>query len=393
MHIAKVDVYVLKLDPVDPSATYLGRRNDGSQPHADEGYTVRVPWRSLYSARYETVLVKLTASSGEIGWGEALAPVGPEVLAEAITTLIAPQVLGLDPRRLRPNWSALRNLMRERGHLVGHQADALAAVDIALWDLAGHISGLSVATLLGGAFTDDVPVYISGLPVTTNPERAELAKSWVAEGAGAVKLHIGFGVAEDLEIYDAVAAAAPSLRIAVDAHWAYGRGEALQLGRALDERHALFLEAPLAPEDLRGHAHLQGQLSTPVAIGETLRNRYEFSQWIAAGAVQVVQPDIGRTGITEGMLIADLASTNHLVVAPHHSIGLGISFAAGLHVAASSEALLMFEYQPSTLKMASAILTEPLQRAAGQVPLTVGPGLGIHVDEEFVAAHAVHWAH
>ena len=390
MQIVNVDVHVLKLEASVPEAVYLGQRPDGTQPEANEGYRVRKPWRSLYSARFETVLVKITNSDGAVGWGEALAPVGPGILAETIRSLIAPQLIGRDPRFIRPLWSELRGLMRERGHLVGHQADALAAVDIALWDLVGHIHGLSVSTMIGGAFHQEVPVYISGLPVPTNNERAKLAKDWFEKGAGAVKLHVGFGVQEDLAIFDAVAAAAPGLGIAVDAHWVYSRSDALKLGRELDERGALFLEAPLAPEDVAGHVALQSHLSTPVAVGETLRNRYEFSQWVNAGALQILQPDIGRTGITEGMLISDLATTNHLLVAPHHSVGLGISFAAGMHVAAASESLLLFEYQPSTLEMASKILTEPMTTPPDLVPLPSGPGLGITVDEDFVNAYSIH---
>lgn len=223
----------------------------------------------------------------------------------------------------------------------------------------------------------------------TDAERAALAAQWVERGATAVKLHLGHGVAADLATYDTVAAAAPGLRIAVDAHWAYRRGEAVGLGRALDERDALFLEAPLAPEDVAGHTELQSFLATSVAVGETLRTRYEFGQWLDARAASLAQPDIGRTGITEGMAIAELAAARHLPVAPHHSVGLGLSLAAGLHVAAAAENLALFEYQPNTLRTATHILQHPLDLSPHAIPLPDGPGLGVLVDEEFVRAHAV----
>lgn len=157
MRISAVQTFVLKLLPEHADDVYLGMRRDGSRLAADAGYVVREPWRSLYSARYETVLVRLETACGQVGWGEALAPVGPEVVATAIDTLLAPQLLGADPRRVRPTSYALRELMRERGHLVGHQADALAAVDIALWDLAARAHDTPVATLLGGAYRDVMP--------------------------------------------------------------------------------------------------------------------------------------------------------------------------------------------------------------------------------------------
>lgn len=386
MRVVEVSTFVLRLSTDD---AYLGALTDGRRLRDEDGYVVRAPWRSLYSARYETVLVRLTTDDGLTGWGEALAPVGPEVVATAIDRLLAPQLLGRDPRRVRPAWSALRDLMRERGHLVGHQADALAAVDIALWDLAGHAHGASVANLLGGAFRTEIPTYVSGLPKPTDAERAELAARWAADGARAIKLHLGLGVEADLATFDAVHAAAPDVRIAIDAHWAYSKPEALRLGQALDARNALFYEAPVAPEDVRGHAALAERLVTPVAAGEAMRNRYEFLAWLEAGALGVAQPDIARTGITEAMVVAELAAAHHTPVAPHHSVGLGVSLVAGMHVAAAAEQLLYLEYQPAPFALAQQVLRTRLDVEPALMRLPTGPGLGVEVDEDFVTQQAV----
>nr|WP_238363306.1 mandelate racemase/muconate lactonizing enzyme family protein [Actinopolymorpha pittospori] len=367
----------------------MGPLTNGQQLRDEDGYVVRAPWRSLYSARNETVLVRLRTDDGSVGWGEALAPVGPEVVATAIDQLLAPQLLGRDPRRVRPAWSELRDLMRERGHLVGHQADALAAVDIALWDLAGKVHQAPLADLLGGAFRTAVPTYVSGLPKPTDTERAELAERWAKDGATAMKLHLGQGVEADLATFDAVAAAAPAARIAVDAHWAYSKPEALRLGQGLDARGALFLEAPVAPEDVRGHADLAARLVTPVAVGESLRNRYEFLAWMSEGALGLVQPDVARTGVTEAMVIAELAAAHHLPVAPHHSVGLGIAIAAGIHLAAAVDNLLALEYQPTPFSVAQRILRTPLRADASVLHLPNGHGLGVDVDEDFVVRNAV----
>ncbi|MEV1145877.1 mandelate racemase/muconate lactonizing enzyme family protein [Micromonospora sp. NPDC049799] len=374
MKIERVQTWVLKLRP--PEA-YLGQRPD---PGGDDGYYLRPPWRSLYSDRFETMLVRITADDGRYGWGEALAPVGPEIPRAVVDRLLAPVLVGTDPRRVRPLWSRLTGLMRERGHLVGHQADALAAVDTALWDLAGKAHGAPVHALLGGAFRDRVPTYVSGLPRSTDSDRAALAARWVGQGVRAVKLHLGRGVDVDLATYDAVAAVHPELTVAVDAHWAYDLADALRLGRALDERRAWFLEAPLVPEDVEGHRELAGALTTPVAVGEALRNRYEFRSWLAARAVDLCQPDVARTGITEAMAIAELAAAHHVPVAPHHSVGLGVAVAAGLHVAAAVEAMPAFEYQPATMAVADTILTAPLAGGPVSFALPDAPGLGVDVD-------------
>ncbi|MEU0485730.1 mandelate racemase/muconate lactonizing enzyme family protein, partial [Streptosporangium sp. NPDC006013] len=249
----------------------------------DGGYFLRPPWRSLYSGRFETLLVSVTCDDGTVGWGEALAPVAPEVPAAIVERLLAPVLVGEDPTRIRPLWDRLTGLMRERGHLVGHQADALAAVDIALWDLTGRLTGRSVAELIGGAFRETVPVYVSGLPRPTDGERAELAREWAARGATTVKLHLGHGVAEDLATVDAVATS--GLKVAVDAHWVYDVPQAVRLARGLAERGALFLEAPLAPEDVEGHRELARRAELPIAVGESLRNRYEFAHWLGRRAL------------------------------------------------------------------------------------------------------------
>jgi D-galactarolactone cycloisomerase len=371
--IARVETWVVKLDPPE---VYLGAR-PGS---VGSDYYLRPPWRSLYSDRFETVLLRVTTDDGTYGWGEALAPVAPEVVQAIVDRLLAPVLIGADPRQVRPLWTTLSGLMRERGHLVGHQADALAAVDIALWDLAGKAYGAPVHALLGGAFRTSVPTYVSGLPRPTDDERAALATQWTAQGVRAIKLHLGNGVDADLATVDAVRATHPELRVAVDAHWAYDLADALRLGRGLDERRAWFLEAPLVPEDVDGHRELAAAIVTPVAVGEALRNRYEFRTWLAARALDLCQPDVARTGITEAMAVADLASAFHVPVAPHHSVGLGVSVAAGLHVAAAIEVMPAFEFQPATMAVANRILTAPL--AGGPVAFTLpdSPGLGVDVD-------------
>lgn len=373
MKIEKVETWVLKLDPPE---TYLGPRPTAG----DSDYYLRPPYRSLYSDRFETMLVRITTDGGLHGWGEALAPVGPEVAKAIVDRLLAPALVGADPRRVRPLWTMLTGLMRERGHLVGHQADALAAVDTALWDVAGRALGEPVHALLGGAYRSRIPTYVSGLPRPTDAGRAELAREWAATGVRAVKLHLGHGVDADLATVDAVRAAHPDLRVAVDAHWAYDLADALRLGRGLDERRAWFLEAPLVPEDVDGHRELAAALATPVAVGEALRNRYEFRTWLAARAVDICQPDVARTGITEAMAIADLASAFHVPVAPHHSVGLGVSVAAGLHVAAAVADLPAFEFQPATMAVANRILTRPLDGGPVAFTRPDGPGLGVDVD-------------
>lgn len=363
-------------------SSYLGALPEGAQ---GDRYFVRPPWRSLYSAAFESLLVVVRTDDGLEGWGEALAPVGPQVPAAVVERLLAPALIGEDPRRVQPQWQRLSWLMRERGHLVGHQADALAAVDIALWDLWGKITGQSVAALLGCHGVSTVPTYVSGLPRPDDASRAELMGEWAAKGVRRVKLALGFGVEADLATFDAVAAVHDDLRVAIDAHWVYDPADAQRLARGLDDRGAAwFLEAPLVPEDVRGHRDLAARTATPIAVGEALRNRYEFADWMTRRAADIVQPDVARTGITEARVIAATASSLHVPVTLHHSVGLGVAMAAGLQVAAAADNLLAFEFQPDTMPLANAILHRPIEGGPGTFQVPDGPGLGVEVDVDVI---------
>lgn len=119
-----------------------------------------------------------------------------------------------------------------------------------------------------------------------------------------------------------------------------------------------------------------------------MRTRYEFGQWLDAGAVRLVQPDVGRTGITEAMVVAELAAARHVPVAPHHSTGLGVALAAGLHVSAAVETLEIFEYQPTSVEVGQRILRRPVAFGPDAFPLPAGPGLGVDVDEAAVRSLA-----
>lgn len=379
MRIADVETFVLKIAAQD---VYLGDLPDGSP--VPVGYQVRPPWRSLYSPRFETLLVKITAEDGTAGWGEALAPVGPEIPAAVVDRLLRPGLIGADANRPRPTWSVLGDLMRERGHLVGHQADALAAVDIALWDLAGHLAQRPIYDLLGGAYRTTIPTYVSGLPRPDDDGRARLAEQWQSRGATAVKLHLGHGVEADIATVRAVHRAAPGLRIAVDGHWAYTLEESILLAEELTALRCWFLEAPMAPEDEDGHAELCARVRIPIAVGEALRNRYEFARWLRARALRIAQPDVARTGITEALSIAELCSAHHVTVAPHHSVGQGIALAAGLHLSGAVRSLNTFEYQPTSTEVGQRILREPILPNPDGFDLPPGPGLGIKVDESAV---------
>lgn len=375
MKISRIDCFPLK---ITTSQAYLG----GEVKASDSDYYYRPEYRCVYSRKMETCLVKITTDSGHVGWGEALAPVVPQVIAELITQLFAPLLTGQSPFASQVLNARMYDAMRDRGHITGYHIDALAAVDIALWDLKGQILNQPVYQLLGGAFRDQIPCYVSGLPEPDLPARCALALRWQQKGFNAIKLALGYGVQQDIENVRAIRdTLGPHASLFLDAHWNYSVAQAAELANALHPLGVGFLEAPLLPEDIAGHRELRAKSPLPIALGETERTRYQFKPFIEQRAMDIVQPDVGRTGITELMHIASLAQTWNLQVAPHLSVGLGPCIAASIHVAAALPNLFMLEYQPPVFELANQLLDTPLVCEAGHYTLPQGAGLGIAINE------------
>lgn len=376
VRITEVRGFVVKMDQ-----SYFGGHAHIDLPGQRGDYVRHHDYRSSYSTKSETFLVRITADDGSYGWGEAQAPLVPEVAGEIVKRLLGPFLLGRNPFDTHPIWWDNFDAMRERGHFNGYHLDAVAACDIALWDLKGKLSGQSVATMIGGRFRNDVPCYVSGLSAPDDAARAELVASWAAKGYNEFKLPIGVGIDADVRTFAAVReAVGPTATINVDAHWRYSVPDAIKLGQALENYGLGFLEAPVAPEDSEGQAAVTGAVSSAVAIGEELRTRYDFRDRLVRRSANILQPDVGRMGITEAMAVTGLAEAFNVPVALHLGVGLGIYIAAGIQVAAATPNLLTMEYQPGQFTMGNRLLQDPVKCDAGFYSIPDGPGLGVDVD-------------
>ena len=255
----------------------------------------------IYSRRFETAIVRVELDSGHIGWGESQAPVAPEVACAVVNHILAPILLGREfegsVEEIEALWWTMYSAMRVRGQTGGFMLDGIAGVDLALWDLAGKLAGLPVSALIGRQ-RDRVPAYLSGLP---GGDARNVAR-WIDKGFTTVKIFHDSTIDRLLSNADIVSPAA----IAIDALWRLTPG-----ARALDlrspnsaARSAVWLEAPLAPESPREHGELAAAISTPIAIGESYRTVFELEGFFDYQAMRIVQPDLGRTGITEALRIA-----------------------------------------------------------------------------------------
>ena len=348
---------------------------------------------TLYSVNFEAALVKVTLESGLAGWGEAQAPLAPDVACLIVEQLLRPAVEGQvfdgSPDTVRSLWNRMYSAMRVRGQTGGFMLDAIAGVDIALWDLAGKSRGTSVADLLSSSAPKSrIPCYLSGLPGAANAERVERARE--AWGAGFRIFKLFYDRTED-ELFDLIdrlrEALGPDVSIAVDALWRLDETSARNFGGKLDDRSALWLECPLAPESPADHAHLAAGIRTPIALGESYRTRYELAPFLASGCVRWLQPDIGRWGITEAAELARDTGAGARIV-PHISIAMGPQIAAALQFAASSSNVGLAEYNPVVFTVANRYLDRPLEVDGAEYLMPEGPGLGVELDEPAVRASA-----
>jgi len=380
MQIEKIEVFPIR---IKKDHVYLGATSALSSQY---DYYLRPEYRCPYSKNMETLLVKLTTKSGLTGWGEALAPVLPDVAGRIISELFAPVLIGKSALDRGIIWNTLYSLMRDRGYYAGFMVDAVSAVDCALWDLIGKAMNQPVFQLLGGAYRKEIPAYVSGLPVPTLEEKVELALEWKEKGFSAIKLQIGYGMEEDIRIMSALRKAlGDSFKLMIDAHWNYTVAQAVKLARRLEEMDVEFLECPLNPEDLNGYAELAATVDIPVALGEADRTHWQYKEILDKGSCDILQPDVGRCGITELMRIAELSELYGRPVAPHLSVGQGACIAATLHCdAALYNFYGMQEYQPSILPVANEFLVEPIVCEEGKLIVPEKSGLGIEFDEEKV---------
>jgi L-alanine-DL-glutamate epimerase-like enolase superfamily enzyme len=376
MKITGIETFVVKI----PRHDRFGGQPEQPRCFADSDYYFETDWREVYSRKTESLLIRVTTDEGIQGWGESQSPIVPEVASTIIERLLAPMVLGHDPRDTDGLWDRMYESMNVRGHTGGFMLDAISGLDLAFWDIKGKAVGKSIARLLSDSVAVRLPMYVSGIRASSNVARAELAASHFDDGFAAVKLYLGRGVAADIDQAQSVRRRVADRRLMSDLFWKYSLAEALELGRALQDLGFEWVESPLAPEEIAGHRRLAESLDIAVAVGEPLRTRFQFLDWFRGRALDIAQPDIVRSGITEGLRISRLAAENGIPVAFHLGVCLGIGIAATWQVAAATPNYTILEHQPPMLELSNQFLAEPLLIDHGEAVIPDKPGLGVEVN-------------
>lgn len=377
--VKSVEVFTLTLPRDTP---YLGAARPGEEPNR-QGYFVRKANRTVYTTFDRNVLVRIETGDGVVGWGETYGLVAPGAVGAIINDLLAGFTIGREPQDPTLIYDDLYDLMRVRGYTGGFYVDALAAIDIALWDIAGKQQGKPVHALLGGAVHSRIPAYVSGLPESTRAARAALAKAWQAKGFNAFKFATPVaddGAAAELETLRS--ALGDEARIAADMHWNQTADEALKLIAAMQPYGLWFAEAPVRTEDIRGLETVTKTSATPIAVGEEWRTEHDLLHRIERCKIAIVQPEMGHTGITNFMRIGAVAAAHSLEIIPHATIGSGVFLAASLQASAALSAVTCHEFQHSIFEPNRRLLVGDMDCEKGAYTLPGGNGLGVELSSE-----------
>lgn len=315
-------------------------------------------------------------------------------LEEAVPT----HVLGADPFAFE---SLARRMIRDDYARAGQIAmSALAVLEIACWDIVGKALDQPVYRLLGGPIRDRIAAYANGwYTVERTPEEFHAAaRRALAKGYRGMKLD-PFGTAwqelEPAELRRAVAlveavrdAVGPDGEVFVEMHGRFTPAQAIAIARELEPYRPGWIEEPVPPDNVTALATVARKVNVPVATGERIHVRHEFREVFESHAADIIQPDLTMMGgILETRKLATWAESYYVMVAPHN-VGGPVSTAAALHLAAATPNFKILEHfndfdDPFVREAARGIpaVTD------GAFPLPEGPGLGIRLDEDVIAAH------
>ena len=343
------------------------------------------------AVKRDAVLIKLTTDEGVTGWGESHHGRCPGAIAKLVDTTIRDLVVGMDARNNVEIWSKVYK-MQLSSHGMGYaSAMALSGVDMALWDIRGKALNLPLYRLLGGSKTP-IPAYAGGISLGwQEPAKlAEEAQMHTDSGYRALKLRVGDTPIRDISRVQAVRAVlGDEIEIMVDANTGYALDDVRRVMPAFEEANIAWLEEPFPALDYRDYKIAATLGRVPLAAGENHFTRFEFTRMIEDGAVRFAQPDLSKTGgITESLRIAALCSAWKISFNPHTS-ATGLNMAASIHTLASVDNAGYFEgdvaaYNPFRDELGG----RPYQlNQTGQVLPLDSPGIGIDVDEDFLAGH------
>ena len=328
------------------------------------------------AGKVEVVILRLTAEDGTEGFGEASPWVvftgSPEASFAALDRYMRPHVVG------RPV-AQMETILTDAARAVVHCTEAKAALDTALHDLAGKLTGRSVCALLGGGDPAPIPLSCSIADPDFEADKA-LLERLAADGVGIVKLKTGFaGHAFDLKRLEWIRAHHPEMRIRIDYNQGLTRDEALAQVPEVARFAPDFIEQPVAAGDWATMADLRMRLDVHLLADESVFGPEDMARAVREGICDGVSVKIMKTGgLKRAQAVARLAAGAGLLAYGGDMFETGLAHLAGAHmIAATPEITLGCEFYQARYFLAEDLLATPFPVRDGHVILLPGPGLGI----------------
>lgn len=345
------------------------------------------------TVKRDTVVVKVTADEGIVGFGEAHHGRAPGAIAHLINTTLRQLLIGRDACDVIGAWQTVYQMQLNSHGMGAATSMGLSGIDMALWDVRAKAAGWPLYRMLGGA-SRPIRAYAGGISLGFQPPEDLIAeaKGLVARGYRALKLRVGDTVERDrLRVEKVREALGPEIDILVDANAAYTFDAARRIMPVLDACGIGWLEEPFAAHDHRNYTDAARLGRTPLAAGENHYTRFEFHRLIEDRAIRVLQPDLSKTGgPTEALRIAAMASAWKLPINPHSS-ATGINMAATIHYLCAIDNGGYFEADVARENLfRDQLCSQPFDLDdQGCVRPLEKPGIGVEVDEDFIKAHPV----
>lgn len=403
---------------------------------------------AVVEANYDWTFVRVYTDEGITGLGESFLAPG----LTAIIRDLKPLLIGEDPRNVDRLFSKMRWAASGAGSMGGIVYNAISGIEAALWDVVGKYYGAPIYQLLGGKYRDKVRIYadchagealeaLDSVMVARRPgwlpEEAETAiaseinhpvhgrafgdaapdevftpkmyadraREVANMGFTALKFDLDVpnphtkdthsGTLTHAEIKFMVSlvegvreAVGDEVDISFDLHWRYNVSDARRLAYELEPYGLMWLEDPVPPENIEAMRRVTSATKTPISSGENYYMRYGFREALEKGALDIIAPDLQKTGgLLEGRKISDMADAHYVAVAPH-CIASPIGTMASAHVAAAIPNFLALEWHGMSVPFWEDMATGGPIIEDGYIKVPGAPGLGVELNEEVAREYA-----
>lgn len=344
----------------------------------------------------DALLVKVTTDAGIVGWGEVdgCPSVAKAVIdapySHTLVTGLRSLLIGENPLDTARLWDKMYRGTVYYGRN-GAVIQAMAGIDLALWDIKGKALGKPIVELLGGAFRDRMRVYSSNMFQFTVDATVERAKRAIDTGHSGVKFGwepFGRDAATDLRYVEAIRKAIGGNDFMLDVGLIWDAKTTIRRARMFEPYDLFWIEEPLWPDDVAGYGKVSRACVQHIAAGEEECTVLGYERLVDEGGIDIVQIDLTRCGFTQSMEIAAHAHRRGRKVC-NHNFTTDINTAASLHFLCAIPNALVMEYCVEPSEISRRLARNPVRIEDGFAYLPSDPGLGVEPNPEIIEKYLV----